>query len=373
MREYEQHGKGAIEDLHDGRDRLFTDYLERAGSKPFDWDKGYDVEKELGIKLSIKDQKSSNSCVGQSVAYYKELYEYYLKRSQTEKSARSIYSQIALSLPGGAYFRDGMMLAKNYGINTEHDVPSYEYGEEVSENFIRNKSWMSQQLTDKAKYYANSDAYMINGIGIEVFAQALEVGKGYVMGVRGTNNGTWYNKFPKPPTLSTPQGQLWGHAVTAVGAEKINNKKYIKIKNSWGLQVGENGYQYLGEEWFGDEGRWIFNPWVFAPKIMFKQEHLKHATAYTIFIKKINPDGSSERKQRQGFCINKGGENKLIIAGEAIITKLREDIAQKEYKDSKGQSFWAFSTPKITIEISDSDYNALNKYDQSWNKLEDVV
>lgn len=376
MKEINKHfNNGLIKDLHDGRDYKFSEYLNkyetRFGYKPFDWDKGYDVEVELGHKLSLKNQQNSLSCAGQGTAYYKELYEYYLKRVTKEKSAKSVYSQIFLQ-QGGAYLRDAMMLVKNYGINLEDDVPSYQYGEEVPEEFIRDKSWMNYSMTKKAKYYANSDCYRIDGIGIDTFAQALEIGKGYLMGVSGCNNGTWYSKFPKPPTLETPQNEIWGHAVCAVAAVKIDNKKYIKIKNSWG-NIGENGYQYLGEEWFSNDNRWVFNPWVFCPKIMFKQEDLKHATAYTIFIKKINEDGSESRFQRQGFCIKKGDENKLIIASESIVTKLREDISQKEYKDANGNSFWAFSTPKITIEISDSDYNNLKKYDQNWNTLEDNI
>lgn len=376
MKEIKKHfNNGVLSDLHDGRDYRFSIYLDRYeirfGSKPFDWDKGYDVEKELGHKLSLKNQQNSLSCVGQATAYYKELYEYYLKRVTKEKSAKSVYSQIFLQ-NGGAYLRDGVILVKNYGINLEEDVPSYQYGEDVPEEFIRDKSWMNNILTKKAKYYANSDCYRIDGLGIDIFAKALEIGKGYLMGVSGCNNGTWYSKFPKPPTTETPQNEIWGHAVCAVAAVKIDGKKYIKIKNSWG-NIGENGYQYLGEEWFSDNGRWIFNPWVFCPKIMFKQEDLKHATAYTIFIKKINEDGSESRFQRQGFCIKKGDENKLIIASESIVTKLREDISQKEYKDANGNSFWAFSTPKITIEISDSDYNNLKKYDQNWNTLEDNI
>lgn len=369
--------KGGNVDSHDGRDFLLSRYLKikegALGSTPFNWDEGYDVEKDLSFKLPLKDQKQSLSCVGQSSSYYKQLYEFYLKRVSKEKSAKSIYSQIFLPY-GGAYLRDAMLLMRDtYGINTEEDVPSYEYGDETSEKFMRDKSWMNETLTSKAKYFMNSDAYRVDLFGMDDFAKAIQTGKGCLMGIIGCNNGTWYSKFPKPPTDNTPQNQLWSHAIVGVAAVKIDGKNYIKIKQAWGPKVGDQGYQYLGGEWFTEDGKWIFNPWVFCPKIMFKQENLKHATAYTIFIKKQLEDGTSKRFQRQGFCINKNNENKLIIASESIVTKLREDISQKEYKDSKGQSFWAFSTPKITIEISDSDYNNLKKYDQNWNTLEDTI
>lgn len=370
----QEHGTGLREDLHDGRDFPFGAYLEsyedKLGEIILDWNKGYNVEKDLGIVFPVKNQGVSGSCVGQSVAGYKEFIEYYLKRSTTEKSAKSIYSQIALP-QSGAYFRDGMKVACEYGINTEKEVPSYIYSVPGDEAFMQDKRWMNKEMAELAARFSNQNFYSLKGYGIDVFAKAIIIGKGAVIGVVGTNNGTWTSKFPVPPAIGTPQAKLWGHALLAVGFLIINGKKYIKVRNSWGT-IGENGYQYLGEEWFANYGLFIYNPWVIASKLMFTQKDLKHATAYTIFIKKVTEDGSS-RTQRQGFCINKEGENRLIIANESIVTKLREDISQKAYKDSKGETFWAFSTPKLTIEITNEEYNALKKFDQSWNKLEDTI
>jgi hypothetical protein len=363
----EQFGKGALPDLHDGRDFSFGAYLEsyedKVGEITLDWDNDYQGKNNLYYKFPVKNQFISLSCVGQSCAGFKEVVEYYLKRSETKKSAKSVYSQIALP-QGGAYFRDGMRIITNYGINTEDEVPSHNNGV-VDESFMKSQAWMNDYLTKQASRYANQNFYSLKGFDIDTFAKAIKIGKGCVMGVIGTNNGTWMSKFPQPPTTTTPQGQLWGHAIIAVDYLKIDGKKYIKIKNSWG-NIGEDGYQYLGEEWFENQGLFIYSPWVIASKLMFTQNDLKHAHAYSIFIKT-----SSGRKQRQGFCIFKDGENKLIIASEAIVTKLREDIAQKEYTDAKNQPFWAFSTPKLTIEINADDYNALKKYDQSWKELED--
>lgn len=369
-----QHGTGLLEDLHDGRDFPFGAYLEsyedKLGEIILDWEKGYSVEKELGIVFPVKNQGVSGSCVGQAISGYKEFIEYYLKRSTTEKSAKSIYSQIALP-QSGAYFRDGMKVACEYGINTEKEVPSYIYSAPGDEAFMQDKRWMNKEMAELANRFANQNFYSLKGYGIDVFAKAIVIGKGAVIGVVGTNNGTWTSTFPVPPAINTPQAKLWGHALLAVGFLIINGKKYIKVRNSWGT-IGENGYQYLGEEWFANYGMFIYNPWVIASKLMFTQKDLKHATAYSIFVKKVTEEGSS-RTQRQGFCINKDGENKLIIANESIVTKLREDISQKAYKDAKGETFWAFSTPKLTIEITNEEYNALKKFDQSWNKLEDTI
>jgi hypothetical protein len=356
----------ARRDLHDGRDFPFRAYLEsyedKIGEVKLDWDNDYKEIKEI-YKFPTKNQMGSSSCVGQTCAHYKEAVEYYLKRCEVEKSAKSIYSQIALP-NGGAYFRDGMKKITGYGINTEYEVKSYKFDGTTDEIFMTDKSWMNDIMTNRAKRFANQSYYSIRTHDIDVFAKAIKIGKGCVMGVIGNNNGTWHSKFPKPPTLSTPQNQYWYHAVAGANYVRINGKKYIIIKNSWG-NIGENGYQWLGEEWFENQGRFIYSPWVVASKLMFTNNDLKHATAYSIFIK-----SGESRRQVQGFSIFKDGMNKLIIADEAIITKLREDISQKEYKDTKGESFWAFSTPKITIEITEEEYNALEKYDQSWNKID---
>ena len=155
---------GARPDMHDGRDFLFGAYLENYEDKiqevEIDWDNDYKEIQDYK-RFLVKNQMSSLSCVGQTGAHYKEALEYYLKRDLKEKSAKSVYSQIALP-SGGAFFRDGMKIITEYGINLENDVKSYKEDGSVNESFISDKSWVSDELTKKANYYANQNYYSIN-------------------------------------------------------------------------------------------------------------------------------------------------------------------------------------------------------------------
>lgn len=42
------------------------------------------------------------------------------------------------------------------------------------------------------------------------------------------------------------------HAVLAVGYGVINQKKYLKIRNSWRLDWGDNGYAWLSKDFLSE-------------------------------------------------------------------------------------------------------------------------
>jgi len=61
-------GTGALRDPIDPRDFRYEEVA--AAGEPVDWEKGFDVEKELQFKLPIKNQDGSGSCTGQGWSYY---------------------------------------------------------------------------------------------------------------------------------------------------------------------------------------------------------------------------------------------------------------------------------------------------------------
>jgi hypothetical protein len=95
---------------------------------------------------------------------------------------------------------------------------------------------------------------------------------GIILGLHGSNNGTWLSQEPKPPTY-TPAGvsnSLWSHYMYAATPQIRNGVKGIWAKQSWGPSVGLNGWQFIDEDYFASGAVWgavvlIYNPAPVAP------------------------------------------------------------------------------------------------------------
>ena len=229
---------GAILSPFDERDYIYENL--GLATTPFDWGVGYDVEKVAGI-LKTKDQGNAGSCGGQAWSYYMAC----LDNDTKEKSAKFIYSQTFV-LPAGSAGRTNSLLCKNKGVSDEELCSSYDNGNPPTEEFMQRKSDITPQAYDNAlKDKAYSFAQITN-LSWDNLAQAIRDNKGIVLGVYGKNNGTWVSKFPTPPDTNSG---AWAHWLYAGKALIINGKKYIGVKNSWGDSVGDNGWQYIGEEY----------------------------------------------------------------------------------------------------------------------------
>lgn len=266
-------GKGARKDIPDWRDRLYDDIV--AGAAPLseeEWNKGYDVEKELNIKIKIKNQFGSSSCVGQSYSYYGAVKNAAETGKYDEQTAKAIYSMIALG-SGGAYFRDGAAHLVDFGALTEAQVPSYKADGTTDEPFMRDKSWLTDELRTAAKILGAKEYRGISGITMDIFARAIKENHGIVYGVIGNNNGTWFDNEPQPPTSDIPQNQWWYHALYG-GKFGVDEKgKFIASPNSWGLRntdpLHPDGWQKYRESWFAENGRWLFSAWTIIDKPNF--------------------------------------------------------------------------------------------------------
>jgi len=255
---------GALPDPEDTRDYCF----EALGSSSLtdeEWAAGYDVEKVVGFSIPVKNQFGSYSCVGQANSYFWAVLLGLFRKQYKEISAKSIYALIALGNNLGAYLRDGAKTIADVGALWEHLLRSYKPDGTTDEAHMTDKSWFNDDIKDIMALTKAHDYYRVTSWTIDGFAKAIRDGYGMVAGVVGTNNGTWTGAFPQPPLLTTPQNQLWGHALYFGKFRIRNGKKEIGCLNSWG-NVGESGWQWIGEEWFAENGRWLFNPWVLINK-----------------------------------------------------------------------------------------------------------
>lgn len=232
---------GGIADRVDERDYQFNEV--GAASAPFDWNTGYDIETVLGTKLPVKDQGPSFSCGGQAWSTYAGVLEAVATNSLEERSAKFFYAQ-TYQKGGGSTGRDNANIFINQGACQEKFLVSYENGNSPSELFMTR----GQDITDGDRNDALLDrgySYAQTGTSIDTIAQALRDNNGVVILLDGQNNGTWASDFPKPPTKTE-----WRHWVYVGKAKMINRVKYVGILNSWGKDIGENGWQWLSESYF---------------------------------------------------------------------------------------------------------------------------
>lgn len=223
-------GTGAIRQPRDERIATFTEIV--ADSPKFDWEKGFDIRKKRA--MSLKNQGQSGSCGGQASAYLTESF------TGIECSARSIYAKCYA--PGGGSSEGGLTgVIVNTGVAKESDVVSYENGNPPSEAFMQT-DYVAESRTSKGirPVYVSLD--------FDSIATAVLQNNGIVLGLSGQNNGTWLSSEPKVPTLQPHENGLWHHWVYVGFAGMRNGKKVLGFKNSWG-NVGEDGWQFIGEEW----------------------------------------------------------------------------------------------------------------------------
>lgn len=248
-----EYGTGAIESSYDPRDYWY----EPSDKGAFDWEKGFDIEEKLKTKIVIKNQNGSGSCGGQAWSYYGEVLEAIVTGTYEPRSARWIYSHTRHP-DGGSAGRDNCSFCVKNGWVSEKYASSYDHGKPPKEEFmsivpILDKDGIEDNGVTKALSYLNVP------VNIEVFAQAIQDNNGLVLVLNGQDNGTWRQKFPAPPLVKE-----WGHFLYAGKAKMINGKKYIGVAQSWGTNVGDDGWQWLGEEWFANPKLGIREGWTMA-------------------------------------------------------------------------------------------------------------
>lgn len=224
---------GAFPDRPDARDLKYSDIV--FGAPQIDWEKGYDVERELKITLRREHQNGSSSCVAQAYTKLMEVLNFIETKKLVDFSPKSIYEQIFLP-QGGATLRDGAKAAVDGGVALEADVPSYENGVPPSEAYMR-KQTLTADIRKSMRVFKCKEYRTLGFATAEYVAHAIANNYGCVTGAIGSNVG-WSTTVVRPPK---PGEQTWGHAIylLAYGIDKIG--KWFEFLNSWGKSWGANG------------------------------------------------------------------------------------------------------------------------------------
>lgn len=275
-------GTGAIYKKPDVKDYTYFGF----GSKPVDWELGRDIRKILAFrsavskeefdkynlsndddykkiltylrkkgidnyKTQILNQNGSSSCVGQMICWNQTAKNFLETGIWEMLSVKDIYPFIRLR-NGGAYIYAGFQHKNNQGIAVEQLVSSYPNGLPPNEEFFKTLPELdsiekiSREISKGTEY-----RQIVQNNSIDKMAEAI---RDYIIvgsGLRGKNNGTWYDEYPQPPEDGYGD---WGHALPfcEYGLNE-NNKKYIGSPNSWGESVGVGGWQKITEDYFNND------------------------------------------------------------------------------------------------------------------------
>lgn len=245
---------------------------------PFNWEKGYDAETKIAsaigdpsFKLKAKDQNGSGSCGGQAWSYQGAAHKAIARKVFDERSAKYLYSQTFMP-PMGSDGRTNAKLYCSQGIGAEALTPSYENGYAPSEAFMERSADITPEARESAKNDVGLSFSLVTGT-INDYAQALAANDGIIFLIRGSNNGTWGSLKPKPPVIGE---MTWAHWIWNAKAFLKNGIKTIKFLNSWGWNVGEDGWQELDEEYFTAKTG-------MGPAIPYGWTHLFNPNPATVF------------------------------------------------------------------------------------------
>ena len=249
-----------------------------ASTSPVNWDKGYDVRDTIG-PITIKNQGTSSSCGGQAGSYFIEIHRRLNKLTEGAVSAKSIYAPIHYP-NGGTTINDLERQIMSQGANLEASVPSYDaYGAPLSEIMMQDTSWQ----TDKTR----SDAFTRAGYtpsdiadDIDTVAANISTWGAVLFEVKGQNGHipSWLSSTPPAPMPSTGE-PYWYHFMAGVGYKMINGKKAIICLQSWG-NVGDNGVQYLTEDFFNGGG--VVDAFTLIPNAQISPLPSNHSWAATV-------------------------------------------------------------------------------------------
>lgn len=317
MQEQKVFKTGVFPDPLDTRDYIYEDMC--GAEEHFDWNKGYDVEAEMSqhmgrpMKLKVESQNGSLSCVGQATAKYVEVLSVFDEKFLPDLSAKDVYQ--AIHLPGGtAIIRDAMKFVVDNGVDHEASVPSYQNGQAPSEAFMQAKV---PRNAEQAKRFKALSYLRTTHNDIDFMAAMIRDNHGLVSSYQG-DSVNWSAKFMTPPKKPT-----YSHAVYFGKAKMINGKKYLGLLNSGGTKVGDQGWQWMGEDYFGHLGDsiWVLKDFIINGENMIVDKIKLEQIYQEILARGLKPEENEAEKSgylglEEGFvraAVGKSPERQRLI------------------------------------------------------------
>lgn len=263
-----KHGHGAIRTPYTRvRAKIRRTFRPKLGqaTTPFNWNTDPQIIKarldSIGI-IKTKNQFQAYECGGCLGGYWLGIVKAVLGKSPYQDiSEKSIYAPIAF--PGGG--TTVIALEKqicNAGGNTNQQVPSLRPDGTTDEIWATDKTWMTPSSLILASANAGWIAVSVN-IDIDSMAKAIldNIATGWK--IEGQNNGTWLSPNPMPPTSYSG---IWAHFMCQPLVSLVNGEKTINSLQSWGTEVGNQGWQNFTSKYI-DSGR-ITDVFTFVPKMV---------------------------------------------------------------------------------------------------------
>jgi hypothetical protein len=289
------HPSGAIPNTPDSRDYPAVSPEIGMAPVPFDWNVGYEVEKDTGIRVTRKDQAQSGSCGGQSISEAAQSLSVKFLGENSEKSAKAYYSQVYIP-GGGSSSRALAEILIKQGFFKEELVRSYpQDGSGTTEAFMERPQDITQGARSDAAPSAGLFAYVYPQVTIDAIGQAVRDHQGVFIGIHGYNNGTWLSSNPSTKEVGSP----WAHFMVVIGAKLINGKKNLICLQSWGPDAPDaTQIQYISEDHFTAGHIWDAIAFVYAPM----PPHPKHVFNVTM----VYGQTSDEVRAMQALFANDG-------------------------------------------------------------------
>ena len=166
---------------------------------------------------------------------------------------------------GGAQLRDGIKTLKQRGVCPETEWPY----DDTPAAFEGGPFPVGSKPATHPSQICYNDAANYKIVNYQRLNQNLSqlrgcLASGFPFAFGFSVFGGWYNQDPHPVTIPVPSADdtlVGGHAVLCIGYD--NSKNLFKIRNSWGSEVGDQGYFYMPYAYVTDPNLandfWVIN------------------------------------------------------------------------------------------------------------------